>query len=69
MTRGRFFVSLCERDPVAAESALATLDYPVMNARGIGAVKFSPAYSCNRIGRDLRSSLPDDMTRSMKPVS
>jgi serine/threonine-protein kinase len=69
LTRGRFFVSLCERDVVAAESALATLDYPVMNARGIGAVKFSPAYSCNRIGRDLRSSLPDDMTRSMKPVS
>jgi TolB-like protein/Tfp pilus assembly protein PilF len=45
LTRGRFFVALYERDPVAAERALATLDYPVMNARGIGAVKFSPAYA------------------------
>ena len=51
LTRGRFFVSLCERDPVAAESALATLDYPVMNARGIGAVKFSPAYARALVAR------------------
>ena len=51
LTRGRFFVSLYERDPVAAERALATLDYPVMNARGVGAVKFSPAYA-----RGLRRS-------------
>jgi serine/threonine-protein kinase len=51
LTRGRFFVSLYERDPVAAESALATLDYPVMNARGIGAVKFSPAYARALVAR------------------
>jgi serine/threonine-protein kinase len=51
LTRGRFFVSLCERDAVAAESALATLDYPVMNARGIGAVKFSPAYARALVAR------------------
>jgi TolB-like protein/Flp pilus assembly protein TadD len=51
LTRGRFFVSLYERDPVAAERALATLDYPVMNARGIGAVKFSPAYAKGLLAR------------------
>jgi len=51
LTRGRFFVSLCEHDPVAAESALATLDYPMMNARGIGAVKFSPAYARALVAR------------------
>ena len=51
LTRARFFVSLYERDPVAAERALATLDYPVMNARGIGAVKFSPAYARGLVAR------------------
>ena len=51
LTRGRFFVSLYERDPVAAERALATLDYPVMNARGVGAVKFSPAYARGLVAR------------------
>jgi TolB-like protein/Tfp pilus assembly protein PilF len=51
LTRGRFFVSLYERDPLAAERALATLDYPVMNARGIGAVKFSPAYAKGLVAR------------------
>jgi len=51
LTRGRFFVGLYERDPVAAERALATLDYPVMNARGIGAVKFSPAYARGLLAR------------------
>jgi TolB-like protein/Tfp pilus assembly protein PilF len=51
LTRGRFFVSLYERDPVAAERALATLDYPVMNARGIGAVKFSPPYATGLVAR------------------
>jgi serine/threonine-protein kinase len=51
LTRGRFFVSLYERDPVAAERALATLDYPVMNARGIGTVKFSPAYAHGLVAR------------------
>jgi serine/threonine-protein kinase len=51
LTRGRFFVSLYERDPVAAERALATLDYPVMNARGIGSVKFSPAYAHGLVAR------------------
>ena len=51
LTRGRFFVSLYERDPVAAERALATLDYPVMNARGIGTVKFSPAYARGLVAR------------------
>jgi tetratricopeptide (TPR) repeat protein len=51
LTRGRFFVSLYERDPVAAERALATLDYPVMNARGIGDVKFSPAYAHGLVAR------------------
>jgi TolB-like protein/cytochrome c-type biogenesis protein CcmH/NrfG len=51
LTRGRFFVSLYERDPVAAERVLATLDYPVMNARGIGAVKFSPAYARGLLAR------------------
>ena len=51
LTRGRFFVSLYERDPVAAETALATLDYPVMNARGIGAVKFNPAYARALVAR------------------
>ena len=51
LTRGRFFVSLYERDAVAAERALATLDYPVMNARGIGAVKFSPAYAKGLLAR------------------
>jgi TolB-like protein/Flp pilus assembly protein TadD len=51
LTRGRFFVSLYERDPVAAERALATLDYPVMNARGVGAVKFSPAYAKGLVAR------------------
>jgi TolB-like protein/Tfp pilus assembly protein PilF len=51
LTRGRFFVSLYERDPVAAEAALATLDYPVMNARGIGNVKFSPAYAHGLVAR------------------
>jgi serine/threonine protein kinase/tetratricopeptide (TPR) repeat protein len=45
LTRGRFFVSRYERDSVAAERALETLDYPVMNARGIGNVKFSPAFA------------------------
>jgi len=51
LTRGRFFVSLYERDPVAAARALATLDYPVMNARGIGDVKFSPAYANGLVAR------------------
>ena len=51
LTRGRFFVSLYERDPVAAERALATLDYPVMNARGIGNVKFGPAYAQGLVAR------------------
>jgi TolB-like protein/Flp pilus assembly protein TadD len=51
LTRGRFFVSLYERDPVAAEHALATLDYPVMNARGIGNVKFGPAYAQGLVAR------------------
>ena len=51
LTRGRFFVSLYERDPVAAERALATLDYPVMNARGMGNVKFSPAYAHGLVAR------------------
>jgi serine/threonine protein kinase/tetratricopeptide (TPR) repeat protein len=51
LTRGRFFVSLYERDPAAAERALATLDYPVMNARGIGNVKFSPAYAHGLVAR------------------
>jgi serine/threonine-protein kinase len=51
LTRGRFFVSLYERDSVAAERALATLDYPVMNARGIGNVKFSPAYAHGLVAR------------------
>jgi len=51
LTRGRFFVSVYERDPVAAERALATLDYPVMNARGIGDVKFSPAYAHGLVAR------------------
>src|SRR6266496_5957675 len=51
LTRGRFFVSLYERDPVAVERALATLDYPAMNARGIGDVKFSPAYARGLIAR------------------
>jgi TolB-like protein/Tfp pilus assembly protein PilF len=51
LTRGRFFVSLYERDPAAAEHALATLDYPVMNARGIGALKFSPAYARGLVAR------------------
>src|SRR5947207_6888413 len=51
LTRGRFFVGLYERDPVAAERALATLDYPVMNARGMGAVKFSPAYARGLVAR------------------
>ena len=51
LTRGRFFVGLYERDPVAAERALATLDYPVMNARGVGAVKFSPAYARGLVAR------------------
>ena len=51
LTRGRFFVSLYERNPIAAERALATLDYPVMNARGIGAVKFSPAYASGLVAR------------------
>ena len=51
LTRGRFFVSLYERNPIAAERALATLDYPVMNARGIGAVKFSPAYARGLVAR------------------
>ena len=51
LTRARFFVSLYERDPVAAERALATLDYPVMNARGIGTVKFSPTYARGLVAR------------------
>ena len=51
LTRGRFFVSLYEHDAVAAERALATLDYPVMNARGIGDVKFSPAYAHGLVAR------------------
>jgi serine/threonine-protein kinase len=51
LTRGRFFVSLYERDPLAAERALATLDYPVMNARGIGNVKFGPAYAQGLVAR------------------
>jgi serine/threonine-protein kinase len=51
LTRGRFFVSLYERDPAAAERALTTLDYPVMNARGIGNVKFSPAYARGLVAR------------------
>lgn len=51
LTRGRFFVSLYERDPVAAENILATLQYPVMGARGIGNVKFSPAYARGLVAR------------------
>jgi len=51
LTRGRFFVSLYERDPAAADRALSTLDYPVMNARGIGDVKISPAYARGLIAR------------------
>src|SRR5262245_23544548 len=51
LARGRFFVSFDERDPIASERALATLDYPVMNARGIGAVKFSPAFAQGLVAR------------------
>jgi TolB-like protein/Flp pilus assembly protein TadD len=51
LTRGRFFVSLYERDTAAAEGALATLDYPVMGARGVGSVKFSPAYARGLVAR------------------
>jgi serine/threonine-protein kinase len=51
LARGRFFVSLYERDPIASERALATLDYPVMNARGIGTVKFSPAFAQGLVAR------------------
>src|SRR5262249_47903304 len=51
LTRGRFFVSLYEHDPVAAERALATLNYPVMNARSIGDVKFSPTYAHGLVAR------------------
>jgi len=56
LTRGRFFVSLYERDPVTAERVLATLDYPVMNARGIGNVKFSPAYAHGLVARMKRNA-------------
>jgi serine/threonine-protein kinase len=51
LARGRFFVSLYERDPVACERALATLKYPVMNARGMGTVKFSPAFAQGLVAR------------------
>jgi serine/threonine protein kinase/cytochrome c-type biogenesis protein CcmH/NrfG len=51
LTRGRFFVRLYERNPTAAESVLATLEYPVMGARSIGGVKFTPAYARGLIAR------------------
>jgi tetratricopeptide (TPR) repeat protein len=51
LTRGRFFVRLYERDAAAAESVLATLQYPVMGARGAGGVKFTPAYARGLIAR------------------
>jgi serine/threonine protein kinase/tetratricopeptide (TPR) repeat protein len=51
LTRGRFFVGLYERDPAAADRALATLDYPTLRARGIGAVKFGPVYAHGVVAR------------------
>lgn len=51
LTRGRFFVRLYERDPASAEQILATLEYPVMGARSIGGVKFTPAYARGLIAR------------------
>jgi serine/threonine-protein kinase len=51
LTRGRFFVSVFERDPAAAGRVLATLEYPVMNSRGFGAVKFTPAYARGLVAR------------------
>jgi TolB-like protein/Tfp pilus assembly protein PilF len=51
LTRGRFFVSLYERDPNAAGRVLATLEYPVMNSRGFGGVKFTPAYARGLVAR------------------
>ncbi len=51
LTRGRFFVSLYERDPAAAERVLTTLEYPVMNSRGFGGVKFTPAYARGVVAR------------------
>jgi serine/threonine-protein kinase len=51
LTRGRFFVRLYERDPAAAEQVLATLEYPVLGARSIGGVKFTPAYARGLIAR------------------
>lgn len=36
---------------MAAENILATLQYPVMGARGIGNVKFSPAYARGLVAR------------------
>jgi TolB-like protein/Tfp pilus assembly protein PilF len=65
LTRGRFFVSLYERDPAAAERALATLDYPVMNARGIGTVKFSPAYAKGLVARLKRDAAGADAAFSV----
>jgi TolB-like protein/Tfp pilus assembly protein PilF len=65
LTRGRFFVSLYERDPVAAERALATLDYPVMNARGIGTVKFSPAYARGLVARMKEDAVGADAAFSV----
>jgi len=51
LTRGRFFVRLYERDTAAAEKVLATLEYPVVGARSIGGVKFTPAYARGLIAR------------------
>jgi TolB-like protein/Tfp pilus assembly protein PilF len=65
LTRGRFFVSLYERDPAAAEHALATLDYPVMNARGIGTVKFSPAYARGLVARMKEDAVGADAAFSV----
>jgi uncharacterized protein YfaT (DUF1175 family) len=47
---------------VSQEAARYLYDSAATSQKGL-------VYSCNRIGRDVRSSLPEDMTRSMKPVS
>jgi serine/threonine protein kinase/tetratricopeptide (TPR) repeat protein len=74
LARGRFFVGLYERDPAAADRALATLDYPTLRARGIGAVKLSPVYAHGLVARmkgdaaDARAAFSAARTQQEKAV-
>ncbi len=51
LARGRFFVDLYRRDPVAADQVLGTLVESTLRGRSIGAVEFNRAYAQGLVAR------------------